>query len=175
MIVRWIRLGIVSTLPFAGVQEVQAVAFKCHNQTNLKFRMRVHDRGEWRDWQEMGKGYWGDTAKKVKRTEHTVEIEVWTTNRENNRVEWIPFYRGDHESRRFTRIVHLYQDQQGNVVMTWYDEPPGCRGKPAWDGQKTHDGCLAKSGWTEALLKKPTREMVREIAKTAIKAIIAGA
>ena len=174
MNVRWIVFWAGGALFFTAAQEAQAVAFKCHNQTNLKFRMRVQDRGEWRPWAEMPSGYWECPAKSVKRTEHNVEIDVWTTNRDNSKTEWVPFYRGQHGSRVFTRIIHLYQDPQGNVVMTWYDEPAGCRGKPVWDGRKTDDGCLAKSGWTEALLKKLAKEAVREIAKTAIKAIFAG-
>ena len=174
MNVRWITLWGVTTLLFAAVQEVQAVAFKCHNQTNLKFRMRVHDRGEWRPWAEVPSGNWEWPARKVKRTEHHVEIDVWTKNTANNRSEWIPFYRGHHGSRAFTRIVHLYQDGQGRIVMTWYDEPPGCRDKPVWDGQRTHEGCLAKSGWTDDLLKKLAKDAVKTIAQTAIKAIIAG-
>jgi hypothetical protein len=148
-----------------------AVAFKVHNQTpDLKFRMRVHDRGAWRPWAEMPPGFWAVTAPKVERTEHDVEIEVWVTPAGKSAPEWVAFYRNHHGSRVFTRVLHLYRDGAGNVVMTWYDEPPGCRGQPVRRGDKTDDGCLAKSGWIEDTLKKAAVK----IGETALMAVFAG-
>lgn len=169
---RWIPICIASFALFAAADDVQAVAFRCHNQTELKFRIRIFDDGAWLRWTEMPSKYWDAPARKVKRTKHKVEIEVWTTKKGADRPEWVTFYQDQHESRALTRVIHLYQDKQGHIVTTWYDEPPGCRGKPTWDGQKTHHDCLTKSGWTEKLLKE---KAVKEIENTTIKAIFAGA
>ncbi len=153
--------------------EAQAVSFKCHNQTDLKFRMRVHDRGQFRPWVEMPQNYWDCPAKSVKRTDHAVEIDVWTAK--NGKEQWVAFYRGTHGSYTFTRVIHLFKSNNGNIVMAWHDEPPGCRDKPVWDGQKVSNGCLIESGWQERLLGDLLKKAAKEIAGTALKAIFLGA
>jgi hypothetical protein len=156
----------------AAVNEAEAVAFKCHNQTDLKFRMRVHDRGNWRPPVEMPPTYWECPARGVERKNHAVEIDVWTAK--EGREQWVPFYRGTHGSHTFTRIVHLFRDNSGNVVMAWHDEPPGCRDKPVWNGQGVSNGCLIASGWQERLLGNLLRQAAKVIAGTAIRAIFLG-
>ncbi len=172
MKVRWIMLWGVSTLLCATVQEVQAVAFKCHNQTDLKFRMRVHDRGKWRDWAEMLPNYWECPARKVERKNHAVEIDVWTAKA--GKEQWVEFYRGKHGSHTFTRVVHLFKHNNGTVVMAWHDEPPGCRGKPVWNGQGVSNGCLIESGWHGRMLGNLLKKAAKVIVGTAIKAIFLG-
>ena len=144
-------------------QDALAVAFKVHNQTDMSFRMRVKDRGQWRDWAQMNPGYWECPARSVKRTDHEVEIDVWAVPHGKSAPEWVAFHRGVHGSRFFTRIVHLYRDQSANVVMTWYDEPHGCRDKPVWNGQTTNHGCLIKSGWAERELPKIGKKILEGV------------
>ena len=175
MNVRSIPFCVVSLLLFGTADDAYAIAFKCHNQTSLKFRVRVHDRGEWQPWAEMPPGYWGAPAKDVERAEHDMEIEVWTKEKGTDDYAWILFYSGRHPSRAFTRVIHLYQDQPDRFLMTWYDQPPGCRGKPTWNGKKILDECLTRSGWTDELLKKLVKEGGVDIAKTTFKRIVAGA
>jgi hypothetical protein len=159
---------------FSLVAEAQAVAFKVHNQSSYKFRMRVHDRGNWREWVDVPAGFWGVTGEKVERTEHDVEIDVFTTKEGKPDAAWVPFYRGHHGSRVFTRVLHIFEfvasDQQRTVVMTWNDEPPGCRDKPVFEGGQFKNGCLLRSGWSEDLLKRAAIK----IGETVIRAIIAG-
>ena len=152
----------------AAVNETEAVSFKCHNQTDLKFRMRVHDRGNWKQWVEMPPNYWECPGKGVKRKKHDVEIDVWTAK--GGPARWVSFYRGRHGSHTFTRVIHLFKRNDGTVVMAWHDEPPGCRGKPVWNGQGVSNGCLIVSGWQEKLLQKAAKEIIG----AGIKAIFLG-
>jgi hypothetical protein len=112
-----LALTVMISLLAAG-QRAEAVAFKVHKQTDLEFRMRVHDRGAWRDWVTMRPQYWDVPAGDVKRTRHAVEIDV------HDGTDWVPFYRGTHGSKTFTRVLLLFKDGEGNVGMAWFDEPP---------------------------------------------------
>ncbi|MEK6675127.1 MAG: hypothetical protein AABZ47_05655 [Planctomycetota bacterium] len=154
--------------------EVQAVAFKVHNQSTQKFRMRVNDRGSWREWVEMPPGFWDVTAPKVTREDHEVEIDVFTSNTRRPKPEWVSFYRGRHGSRAFTRVLHLFEyvdvGKQKAIFMTWHDEPPGCRGKPVFENGQFKNGCLVKSGWSDDLLK----QAAKKIAETAIYQVVGG-
>jgi hypothetical protein len=159
-----IQLIIVGFLLLVVTDYAQAVAFKVYNQTDLIFRMRVHDRGHWRPWAVIYPEYWECPAKSVKRTNHAIEIEVQYQGR------WVPFYSNSHGSKMCTRVIHLFKNERGIVVILWHDEPPGCRSKPFWDGLNEHNGCLIKSGWAEKALSGAGTM----IAGTMIKAIFAG-
>jgi hypothetical protein len=156
-----LALAVVSCW-LAGGQKAEAVAFKVHNQTDQEFRMRVHDRGAWREWVTMPPQYWDCPAGGVKRTKHAVEIDV------RDGEEWVPFYRNSHGTKTFTRVVHLYKDGEGNIVIAWFDEPPTVRSKPVWDGTKINHGKLLKSGWLVGALKGAVK-----VIKTAAGKIIA--
>src|SRR5262245_9153877 len=105
-----LALSVVSCWLVAG-GSAEAVSFKVHNQTDLEFRMPVHDRGAWREWVTIPAQYWDVPAGGVKRTRHAVEIDV------RDGQGWVPFYRGTHGSKTFTRVLHLFKDGEGNVVM----------------------------------------------------------
>lgn len=144
-------------------QQAYAVAFKCHNQTQHTFRFRVHDRGQWRNWVVMRPNYWACPGPKVKRTSHGVEIDIWAPI--NGRPQWVPFYRGTHGSRLFTRVIHLYSTNN-QINMGWYDEPHTVRDKPVWTGTTIRKGKLLRSGWAKRAIKR--------IAGTAIKVYLIG-
>jgi len=137
--------------------------------------MRVLDRGNWRPWIDIPKDFWDVTAANVERTDHDVEIDIFTANAGRPQPEWVAFYRGRHGSRVFTRVLHLFEyvppNGQRSVIMTWHDEPPKCRDKPVFENGQFRNGCLVKSGWTDDLLRKAAVK----IAETAIWAILGGA
>ena len=142
--------------------EADAVAFKMANYSSHTLRMRIYDRGEWRPWVQCPPGFWGDVAKSVKRTEHSVEIDVWTGN------GWRPYYRNHHGSRAFTRVVQALDAGQG-IVFAWWDEPPGCRDWPPrpWVQEGT---CLRRAGWYKGELTAA----LRRAAKMAAMAVVGG-
>jgi hypothetical protein len=123
-----------------------AVAFKMKNDSKYTLRARCFDRGSWRNWVVYRPGGWGDFAPKVKRREHSVEIQVW-----NNGV-WQPLYYNHHGSRMFTRVVQAFNDYNGRVYFVWWDEPPGCRGAPPYPGTR-RSTCLKPSGWLKSWLR----------------------
>lgn len=147
-----------------GAARAEAVAFKCHNQTNQTFRFRVHDRGAWRKWETMQPGYWACPGPMVKRTKHRIQIDVETTK--DGKKQWVPFYRGTHGSKVFTRIIHLYNKKAEEISMEWYDEPPSVRDKPVWTGNKVSKGKLLKSGWLKRELKKVAGTTLKLVVET---------
>jgi hypothetical protein len=162
----WVGTGLLVFI-FGGNQ-AQAVEFKIHNQTSFRFRIRVHDRNEWRAWVEVAPGFWDVVAPKVERKDHDVEIDVYTNKAEGSSPDWIPFHRGRHGSKVFTRVLHLSQPKDGQrpVILTWHDEPPGCRDKPVLEENgQFKNGCLVKSGWGDELLKQVAEKIAPAIYK----------
>ncbi len=174
MIVRT-RSVILLVATIAGLgSEAFAVDFGVHNQTNLKFRMRVQDRGQFPEWAEMRPGFKDATARSVERADHAVEIDIWTTAEGKTQPDWVAFYRGTHASRAFTRKLHLfeYRDMNGKpaIFMTWHDEPPGCRDWPLFENGQFKNGCLLRSGWTDDIFQRAAQI----VGNTALRVIIAG-
>lgn len=135
---RWVMTVFVFVAALAVTRRAEAVAFKLKNDTSHTVRSRVLDRGAWRDWVSFGPGGWGDFAKKVKRAEHDVEIDIWADG------AWRPLYRNHHGSRLFTRIVQVVE-QLGYISFQWWDEPPDCRDAPPPPGTP-NTTCLRSSG-----------------------------
>ena len=140
---RPVPFGALVTLALAfAARECHAVAFKMYNETDFKVRARAYDRAAWRDWVEFNANAWGVFAANVERTDHQIQLEVWS---EKDRT-WVPFYDNKHGSRIFTRVIHLTgSNSERRLSVAWYDEAPGCRDKPPC-AENSYKSCLNRSG-----------------------------
>lgn len=136
---KFLRIIVIAAFGL-GLQPVaRAVAFKAKNDASFSIRVRVSDCGSWRPWVTFNPGDWGNFAERVERAHHSVQLEVWTTS------GWNPVYSGAHGSFMFTRVLQVMDGPNGDPLLAWWDEPPGCRGMPPHPsiGGKT---CLKESG-----------------------------
>lgn len=117
-----------------------AVAFKLKNDARFSVRARVHDRGAWMPWMTYNPGGWAVFGPKVERTNHHVQIDVWTSQ------GWKRVYSGTHGSHTLTRVIHIMDGPDGDPIIAWWDEPIGCRGMPI-DPRRGGQTCLWPSGW----------------------------
>jgi hypothetical protein len=145
ILVKTMVLVAIVMLQFAN--EAGAVSFKMKNRTNQTYRMRVMDRGQWRDYVQVLPGSSVTVAGGVTRSDHNVELEVY----ENG--QWYPVHTGQHGSRAFTRVAIL-KDEKGSTYLDWYDEMP-----------VTHH--LERSGWAGPIAKVAGRTW--DVSKSAAK------
>jgi hypothetical protein len=152
------------------------VSFKCYNQTDLKFRMQVQDRGQWRGC-EMEAGYWDCPAKKVTRGTHQVKIDLWVPAVDEKPGQWVTISDAQHGSQTVTRILHIYKNKNDIIVMAWYDEPPLVvpRPKPQYhrDKDKVSSWPLIRSDWNDKDLEKALSEP-KKIAETGASYVVVG-
>lgn len=123
--------------------DAAAVAFKLKNDASFTVRARVHNQGAWMSWMTYDPGGWAVFGPKVQRTTHQVQLDVWTGQ------GWKRVYSGVHGSHTLTRIMHIMDGPDGDPIITWWDEPPGCRGMPI-DPRRGGQTCLLPSGWLMA-------------------------
>jgi hypothetical protein len=152
------------------------VSFKCYNQTDMKFRMQVRDRGEWRGC-EMEPGYWDCPAKEVTRGDHQVKIDIWVAAAGEKPGQWVTISDTEHASQTVTRVLHIYRNKDGVIVMAWYNEPPLVypRPKPKYNPEtnKVSSWPLVHAGWNEKDLEKALSEP-KKIAETGASYVVVG-
>ena len=155
---------LIGFLCFLLPNDANAVAFKCKNDSEYKVRLRAYDRGNWRSWVEFNPGGWGDFAKSVTRSTHTIEIEIMTES------GWRHLYQGNHGSKAYTRIVQIIEVNEQPQLVWWDERFGGCRDAPP---HPVHGGnsCLDKSGefsWNNIVNINPS-SLIKYSAKSLYK------